>query len=61
VLLENLLRDHRTGHGEWPTTIEGKVCDHLADLLRRNTIVERAIEMTLELRAAIKARLGPRI
>src|SRR5262245_61321995 len=58
VLLEDILGDERAGHGDGPTAIEGKVRDQRADLLGSNSVVERALEMALELLGAIERDEG---
>ena len=54
VVLEHVLGDHRTGHGHGPAAVEGEVRDQLADLLGRYPVVERALDMALELLRAVE-------
>src|SRR5262245_21310339 len=58
VLLENILGDQRRRHRHGPAAIEGKVRYQLADLLGCHAVVERALEMALELLGAVECDEG---
>src|SRR5262245_40639852 len=48
-LRENVLGDLRRGHRRGPAGIKGEMRDDLADLLLRDAVVERAVQMANQL------------